>query len=391
MTLPVRTAVVAASAALVAFVGAAPSADAPARTGTGPDAALQGSSVSPAQAAEEYTLRGERVALYNPAGDVEVTRGSGTDVRVTVRRGGEDADRLSVATGHRHGRQTLRVRYPSDEFVYPGGEGSTTLRIADDGTFGHEGGRRVRVSDHGSGLRAHADLVVEVPEGQRLEIRIGLGSVSSRDAAADLSLGTSSGSVDVDGHRGDLEADTGSGSVTVSGAEGGVRVDTGSGSVRVSDVAGDLDADTGSGSIRAVGVRGGAIVLDTGNGDVEGEDLTGSDLDADTGSGDITLRRVSVPRLTLDTGSGSVRLGLLADVDHLEIDTGSGSVEVSVPADFGSRLAVATGSGDVDLSGLTASGLEVDDGDVSGAVGDGEGETTIDTGSGDVTVRRSGG
>lgn len=317
MTPHARAAV--AAAVLLSFLGIAPTPDAPARAG--PDAPREQSSAFPGQAVEEYTLRGDRVALYNPAGDVEVTRGSGTDVRVTVRRSGQDADRLSVATGHRHGRQTLRVRHPSDEIVYPGGEGSTTLRIADDGTFGHDGGRRVRVRDHGSGL----------------------------------------------------------------------RVDTGSGSVEVSDVAGDLDVDTGSGSIRAVGVRGGGIVLDTGNGDVEGEDLTGDELDADTGSGDITLRRVSAPRLTLDTGSGSVRLGLLTDVDHLEIDTGSGSVDVAVPADFGSRVAVATGSGGVDLADLAASRLEVDDGDVSGVVGDGDGETVIDTGSGDVTIRRSGG
>lgn len=387
MTHDARAAV--AAAVLLSFLGIAPTPDAPARAG--PDAPRERSSAFPGQAAEEYTLRGDRVALYNPAGDVEVTRGSGADVRVTVRRGGEDADRLSVATGHRHGRQTLRVRYPSDEIVYPGGEGITTLRIADDGTFGHDGGRRVRVRDHGSGLRAHADLRVEVPEGQRLEIRLGLGSVTSRDVAADLILDAASGPVEVDGHRGDLEVDTGSGSVTISGVEGGLRVDTGSGSVEVSDVAGELDVDTGSGSIRAVGVRGGGIVLDTGNGDVEGEDLTGDELDADTGSGDITLRRVSAPRLTLDTGSGSVRLGLLTDVDHLEIDTGSGSVDVAVPADFGSRVAVATGSGGVDLSDLAASRLEVDDGDVSGVVGDGDGETVIDTGSGDVTIRRSGG
>lgn len=327
----------------------------------------------PAQDAERYNLRGERVAVYNLAGRVEVKKGAGPGVTVTVRRGGPDADRLSVATGEIDGQQTLRVLYPSDQVVYGEHDGETTVEVEDDGTFGQGDGDEVHVRGDGSGLRAHANLVVEVPEGGAAEVRLGVGEVGSTDVASDLTLDVAAGPVSVDGHRGTLV------------------VDTGAGSAEVSDVEGDLEVDTGSGSVQADAVRGDRITLDTGSGRIRGRDLECDELEADTGSGSISLERVSARRLRLDTGSGSVRLGLTSDVDDLQIDTGSGSVDLAVPAGFGSRLEIDTGSGGVSLQGIQADIRRLEDGAVRGALGDGDGETTIDTGSGGVTIRPSGG
>lgn len=325
------------------------------------------------QEAERYTLSGDRFAIHNLAGEIEIRRGAGPDVTVTVRRGGEDAGRLEILTGQVDDRQSLRVRYPADRVVYEGYRGRTQLEVGEDGTLGGGGwfdGEEVRITGSGSGLRAHADLVVEVPEGADLDIRWGVGSIEARGVAGTLALDIASGSVEADQH------------------DGALGVDTGSGSVRVTGVRGDLDVDTGSGSVRVGDVDGRRIRLDTGSGDVRGSDLRAEDLDADTGSGGIELDGVAAPRLRLDTGSGSIRVVLLSDVDHLEADTGSGSVELVLPEGFGSRLDVETGSGGVDFENVDVDVLHLGDDGLEGSVGDGRGETIIDTGSGSVRLRR---
>ena len=53
-----------------------------------------------AQQTETFRLSGNEVAIYNLAGKVQVRGGSGSDVVVSVRRGGSDAGRLDVQTGN---------------------------------------------------------------------------------------------------------------------------------------------------------------------------------------------------------------------------------------------------------------------------------------------------
>lgn len=364
-----------AAVAAVSLPGGDAADATPAATEPSPGARESVPAVSGAapQEAGRYTLTGDRFAVHNLVGEVEVRRGDGPDLTVTVRRGGDDAGRLEIATGEIDGRQALRVLYPGDRVVYDGYRGETTVDVGEDGTLGGGGffgGREVRITGDGPGLRAHADLVVEVPEGADLAVRAGVGRAAARGVAAALSLDVASGGVEVGDHTGGLEVDTGSGSVRVAGVRGDVRLDTGSGSVRVSDVEGDR------------------IGLDTGSGNIRGSRLAASELDADTGSGGIDLAEVSAPRLRLDTGSGSIRVGLLTDVDHLEADTGSGSVELLVPEGFGTRLSVETGSGDVDFEGVDVDVDHLGDDGLRGTVGDGRGETIIDTGSGSVRLRR---
>ena len=113
-----------------------------------------------------HRLDGPRVAIYNLAGRVEVVPGEGPHAVVEIVRGGDDADRLSVATGRVGDREALRVIYPDDRVVYPEmGRSNTTIRVRDDGTFldGWRGGDEVRISGRGRGLEAYADITVRVP------------------------------------------------------------------------------------------------------------------------------------------------------------------------------------------------------------------------------------
>ena len=327
---------------------------------------------APAVGQEVERLSGDRVAIFNLAGQVEVVAGNGPDVVVEITRGGSDADRLGVEVGQVDGRTALRVLYPDDRVVYGRmSRGSNTqVRVRDDGTFGggRRGGEQVRISGRGSGLEAHADMRISVPDGVDLAVFIAAGEGTARDLRADLTLDLGSGTVDVARVVGNVRVDTGSGAVALTGVEGDVSADTGSGTIELRDLVGDrIDADTGSGRIEGEGIRARAF-------------------NADTGSGRISIESLEAAEIVCDTGSGSVSLDLVTDVDLLEVDTGSGSVRLTVPDNLGASLEIDTGSGGIDVDvPVTVARARRDY--LRGTLGDGEGRIVIDTGSGGIDIR----
>lgn len=323
-------------------------------------------------AQDRYTLGGDHVAVYNLAGQVEVVGGSGDQVGVEVVRGGADSDRLDVRVGEIDGRQTLRVIYPADRVRYSGGgwRGSTDVRVRRDGTWGAGGGgERVRVSARRGGLDAYADLRIEVPRGQRIDIHVAVGRITASNVDGRVRLDTHSGAVAAREMAGYLNVDTGSGSVEVMGMDGDLEVDTGSGAVRMSDVAAER------------------VGVDTGSGSVDGDGITARRIGIDTGSGGIELRRSAARDVELDTGSGSVRAELDSQIDRLIVDTGSGGVSLWLPEDVSAELDIETGSGgiDVDFPVMTTRRARRE---LRGRIGDGAGRIVIDTGSGSVRIRR---
>jgi hypothetical protein len=332
---------------------------------------------APAQQGERYTLDGHDVAIYNLAGTLTVEPGAGT-VSVDLVRGGPDAARLRVERGELDGRETLRVLYPGESVVYAGIErgSSTTLKVRDNGTFGdgHSGerhwGRGVRVSGQGDGLRAHADLKVRMPAGQRLSLYLAVGKVSITNVNGELL---------VDGH---------SAPVTASGTKGTVVLDVGSGPVRVSGAEGNLIVDTGSGLVEVSGFSGGELTIDTGSGGVIGSELRASEIQIDTGSGDIELTAVTSPVLTLETGSGSVGAELRGPVRELTVETGSGDISVRAPASLATEIEIETASGGIETDfPLQVTRHSPDH--VVGRIGNGTGRVAIETGSGDVRLLKS--
>ena len=326
-------------------------------------------------AQESYELGRGDVAVYNLAGEVEVVPTSGRDVRVTVRPGGADANRLSVEVGEVRGRMALRVMYPDDEIVYDMENRSrynTQVRVREDGTFGGgNGGDQVRIRSSGSGMEAHADLRIEIPEGADVIVYNAVGPATARGVRADLRLDLSSGGVTVDDHVGMLEVDTGSGSVTVRNVEGDVEVDTGSGSVDVS------------------GLDGRRVMVDTGSGSVEGQGIRAGSVSVDTGSGRVELMGIRAPEVQVDTGSGSVEIELLDAVESLEVDTGSGGVTVALPEGLDAEIEVDTGSGGIDVD-FPVEVQTMRRNYFRGRVGDGSGRILIDTGSGGIRLRTAG-
>lgn len=324
------------------------------------------------RAQESYRLQGDRVAIYNLAGEVEVVAGSGTEVVVWVTAGGADASRLSVELGGIRGQSTLRVVYPDDRIVYQrpgGGRFRTSVQVRDDGTFGGGmGGDRVEIRSGGSGLEAHADLRVEIPQGKAVAIHNAVGSADAR------------------GIRGDLTLRVNSGPISVVDVTGNVDLDTGSGTVLAEDVVGSLEIDTGSGNVSMARVSGPRVFVDTGSGRVEGSGVEADRVEVDTGSGRVEITGLASPDVTVDTGSGSVELDLVGAVERLEVDTGSGAVLVRVPRTLDARIEVDTGSGGIDVD-LPVEVRTSRRDYFQGQAGQGRGRVLIDTGSGRVRIQ----
>jgi lia operon protein LiaG len=334
-----------------------------------------------ARGQEAQRLTGDRVAIYNLAGRLEVVAGSGPDVVVRVTRGGADAAKLKLESSPIGGRSTLRVIYPSREIVYSdraAGAGrnglrdrfSSDVRVRADGTFDGDNGRggdRVTIRGSGPGLEAWADLRVEVPAGRTVEVREAVGDADVRSVEAKLKVVV------------------GSGTVTAATVHGSLDLDTGSGSVTVSDVEGEVGVNTGSGGVDVQRVRGSAVSVNTGSGSVRGGEITSPSLNVVTGSGSIRLTRVSSGRVSLETGSGSVDVELMAKLDELSVDTGSGSVTLYLPPDLSADVSADTGSGGIDLE-IPVQIRSVKRDHLEGRIGDGRGRITIQTGSGGIRL-----
>lgn len=331
-----------------------------------------------AQVTERYTLRGSDVAVYNPAGRVQLVAGSGADVTVEVTRRGRDAGRLRVLTGAVGGHDALRVVAPAGDLVYPElGRGSNvTLRVRSDGTFGGDGGgllsgflsNKVTVRGDGGGPEAWAEVTVYVPAGRRLAVHVGAGTATARNVNGDLTFDVHAAEVTTDRTRGRLVIDAGSGPIHVHDAQGS-----------------EVNLDTGSGGVEMRGIRTDRLRVDAGSGTVQGGDVEAGDANLDTGSGGMRLDRVHARTLKLDAGSGGVDLELAGTIDNAHIETGSGGVTLRIPPTLGATLDVDVGSGGIHTD-VPVQVTRSERDHLTGRVGDGRGRITIEAGSGSVRI-----
>ncbi len=332
-----------------------------------------------------HTLKGDSVAIYNLVGELRVEPGSGSDVVVAVQRGGPDAAKLDIQSGPLRGRETLRIIYPDDVIIMPewGRGWNTTLRVRDDGTFGHDGewphrngrrawirdGHEVRITGRSrSGLEAFADLRVTVPAGKTISLNVGVGKAFVSNVDGNIGVWVASADVAADRTRGSL------------------RIETGSGNVDLRTAAGDVTLSTGSGDLTVAGMQGTRLRLETGSGTVTLTDGKAGDLHVETGSGDIEATTAAGDELSFETGSGNVDVAVTSAFRSLRVSTGSGDVTLKVPPTAGAEVDLETGSGDIDLGGLTLQVRRIEQDHVTGTLGDGRGRLSVETGSGNVRL-----
>jgi hypothetical protein len=337
---------------------------------------------SAAAQTERRSLSGSSIAVYDLVGRVTVEQGSGSEVVVEVTRGGHDAKKLSLEVREVRGRNTLCVRFPDDDIIYPdlGRWSSSDFRISSDCTWGGDdrddrgdrswGGHRVRVKGGGSGTEAWADLKILVPSGKDFAVFLGVGELSASHVTADLRLSASSGRVTVRDVKGNLVAATGSGGVDVRGANGDdVRISSGSGGITANDVSGKR------------------LRVSTGSGGVTGGGFTSEDLEVSSGSGSIRVDDARAPRSHLSSGSGGIRVGFASPVKSLDATTGSGGVTVTLPGAVNADVDVQTGSGGID-SDFPVTVNRMERNRLRGQIGDGSGQIRIRSGSGSVHLRK---
>ncbi|MEP6765020.1 MAG: DUF4097 family beta strand repeat-containing protein [Gemmatimonadaceae bacterium] len=339
-----------------------------------------------AQSAERIPLNGNRISIYNIAGQVRVT-GGGSSASATVTRRGRDASKLKIANGNIDGRESLRIIYPDDRVTIASDRDRhfrTEFRVRADGTFGSMGdarsdkhsrsrlgsdrsGHNIRVSDDRGGLEASADIEVQVPNGVSVRVNLGAGEIV------------------VNNVNGDLAVDAQSANLSVSDVKGVVDLEVGSGHSDIVNITGSIMLDAGSGNVVARNLNGPAISLETGSGTVTVDGCSGEKMTFDTGSGGLRLTAVRGRTISLDTGSGSVSLALLSTPDLITVDSGSGNVTLTLPSNYAASLHVETGSGRVQSDfpvQLTSKSRD----QMIGRIGTGGGRLTIDTGSGSVRL-----
>ena len=85
-----------------------------------------------------------------------------------------------------------------------------------------------------------------------------------------------------------------------------------------------------------------------------------------------------------------MHLDLLADIESLNVDTGSGDVTLTLPPQFGAHVDIETGSGGIELRGVSIQTTRLERDHLVGEIGDGKGRLKIETGSGGITLQRNG-
>lgn len=281
---------------------------------------------------EQRTIKGGHVAIYNLAGRLRAVAGTGEDVTVEITRLGSDAAKLGVETETIRGRETLRIVYPSDRIVYSEMRGSRIgIEVRSDGTFSDGDWRgsdrdRVDIRGYGPGFEAHADLVVRVPRGKKIDLFVAAGRV------------------EVTNVEGDIRVDVGTSEVDVTGIKGILTLDTGSGRVSVRDVTGDVNIDAGSGGITLDRIKGDVLTIDSGSGGVQATDVEVRELKADVGSGGLRMYRMKTPIVNVETGSG----GFQTDFEITTQRVGRNHVQGRI-GDGKGRVDIEAGSGTVRL------------------------------------------
>lgn len=198
------------------------------------------------------------------------------------------------------------------------------------------------------------------------------GNVFLKDIGGETFVELASGDLDVANVRSDVTIRLSSGDAVLRDLGAGLDVRATSGDVEVFDVAGDVDLELSSGGFVIDGC-GGNVSARTVSGDGEVSAVDGN-IEAIASSGDLYLSIVPVGsrEFAFQTTSGDITINFAAQDDYgfyLDINTSSGTIE---------------GDLDIRLDKVSRRMLR-------GVVGSGSSKVLVETASGDISIRESGG
>ena len=281
------------------------------------------------------------LGLGNIAGDIVVTRGSGSDTTVEIVKTarGRDVNEaremlqlVQVEIAERGGRADVRTRYPAGESSRRNGRRNFNVTVA---------------------------YTVTAPAGTRISIE------------------SISGNVKISDIKGDVSANTVSGDVRITGAGRINAAKTISGVVEITDAQVD-----------------GALESSSVSGDVVLRRVTARRIDAGSVSGSITLEDLQCDRVSANSTSGSVLFsGPLARSGRYDLNSFSGEIRLALSGNTGFEIDANSFSGDVrsDLNITTRGAQSRSRGrqrTLNGTHGDGSAVLDLTTFSGSIVISR---
>ncbi|AEV85446.1 hypothetical protein ACWT_4424 [Actinoplanes sp. SE50] len=237
------------------------------------------------------------------AADLHVIASDRADTVVTVTPGsaGEDRDvRAAEQTRVEFASGTLIVRGP---------------RQAGFGIFGRVG---------------TVDVVIEVPTGSDLEVKLGVGGARCIGAFGACRLRSGAGDLRVEQAE-SLSMTTGMGLATAESVTGDAHLTTGSGKLRVDSVTGPAVLKNGNGDTW-VGHAGGELRVNAANGDIGADHATGP-VTANTANGNIQVRELVRGVATLRSSAGRIEVGVrTGTAARLDVHTSYGKIRNELTA-----------------------------------------------------------
>lgn len=176
-----------------------------------------------------------------------------------------------------------------------------------------EGGETIKVTaqaPQGQWGSISATYTVYVPDGLKVRVQTGAGSIMVGNYQGDLNLSSKVGTIYVEASAGELDAETGSGTIQIEDFDGPVVARTNAGGITLRHVRGTLQLDSGTGMISVEQYTGAKLVAETKTGSIhvdtqailEGDVL----LRTSTGSINLTVPQESSMKVTAQTQAGSI-------------------------------------------------------------------------------------
>jgi hypothetical protein len=153
--------------------------------------------------------------------------------------------------------------------------------------------------------RGSAHWTLTVPDGIKIKMTSGSGTITASDVKIDLKATTGSGDLEFSKLSGTIDATSGSGDLTLDNSDGQIEVTVGSGSGSIQNSKGEIKMTTGSGNIRVSDSQA-AFTMTIGSGTVTSKNITLSGSSKfTTGSGNTSVSLAASPKYNISLASGS--------------------------------------------------------------------------------------
>jgi hypothetical protein len=262
----------------------------------------------------DRTTTGEQFVLDAGSADVELIRGSGSDIRIEAIRDGGNSDDYQVVI--------------------------------------EEAGNVVRVSHTAAPCfffcNRSLSYRITLPAEIATTVQTLSGDVIAEDLANPVTMRTTSGDIEMRGMSGTFQANSTSGDITLEdGNLASARIETTSGDVQLAGASNTIQIRTVSGNIELQDVRNGQLDLTTISGDIEFDgSIAGNTLShLDTVSGSVHLHFPDDSNITVDASSVSGAVATDFAISGVQEE----HVLRGAIGDGTTPLTIKTTSGDVDI------------------------------------------